>query len=131
MTQGVHHVGLTVSEPDISAAFFIQLLGWKEVRRNDDYPAVFVSDEVIMLSLWAAKEQPVYPFNRRSRIGLHHLALQVVSEAILHEIHQRVINSGAIIEFSPEPLRQGPAMHMMCYEPGGIRVEFIWPGIPL
>jgi hypothetical protein len=34
---------------------------------------------------------------------------------------------GVRIEFGPEPLRGGPMMHMMCYEPSGIRVEFIVP----
>jgi hypothetical protein len=32
------------------------------------------------------------------------------------------------IEFAPELLRTGPAKHFICYEPSGIRVEFIWPG---
>ena len=32
------------------------------------------------------------------------------------------------IEFMPELVGAGPRKHMMCYEPGGIRVEFIWPG---
>lgn len=30
------------------------------------------------------------------------------------------------IEFSPKPLRGDSAQHMMCIEPGGIRIEFIW-----
>ncbi len=29
------------------------------------------------------------------------------------------------MEFAPEPLGGGPAKHMMCAIPGGIRVEFI------
>jgi hypothetical protein len=36
--------------------------------------------------------------------------------------------AGATIEFSPELVGKGPRMHMMCYEPGGLRIEFIWPG---
>ncbi|MHB8473850.1 MAG: VOC family protein [Gammaproteobacteria bacterium] len=32
------------------------------------------------------------------------------------------------IEFAPERVGDGPAKHMMCYEPSGVRVEFIWPG---
>ena len=37
-------------------------------------------------------------------------------------------NNDVKIEFSPEQLGQGPAKHMICYDPSGIRVEFIWPG---
>ena len=32
------------------------------------------------------------------------------------------------IEFSAEALRDGPAKHMICYEPNAIRAELIWPG---
>ena len=42
LTQGVHHVGLTVSELDASCEFFTGLLGWQRVGGNPDYPAVFV-----------------------------------------------------------------------------------------
>jgi catechol 2,3-dioxygenase-like lactoylglutathione lyase family enzyme len=128
ITKGANHIGLTVSRLEESAAFFISMLGWKEVRRNDEYPAIFVSDGSIMLTLWATKEAPLTSFNRKSNVGLHHLALQVEDEASLHEIHERLKNSGTPIEFAPELVRTGPAKHMMCYEPSGIRVEFIWRG---
>jgi len=58
-------------------------------------------------------------------IGLHHLALRVGSEQGLKSLHDRLLAAGVKIEFSPEQLRGGPAMHMMCYDPGGIRIEFI------
>ena len=35
---------------------------------------------------------------------------------------------GAEIEFLPEPVGAGPRKHMMFTEPGGIRLELIWPG---
>ncbi|MDH5711850.1 MAG: VOC family protein [Gammaproteobacteria bacterium] len=52
----------------------------------------------------------------------------VASEADLHNLYEKLLKNNIQIEFSPELLRHGPAMHMMCYEPSGIRVEFIWPG---
>lgn len=55
ITKGVHHIGLTVSKLEESAAFFTTLLGWREVRRNEDYPAIFVSDGHVMVTLWALK----------------------------------------------------------------------------
>ncbi len=132
LTTGVHHVGLTVSRLDDTAHFFIELLGWQEVRRDDSYPAIFVSDDTVMLSLWARKQpatgQAVNAFNKDSNIGLHHLALQVESKEALHEIYRRLLDEAVHIEFAPELLRDGPALHMMCFEPSGIRLEFIWPG---
>jgi catechol 2,3-dioxygenase-like lactoylglutathione lyase family enzyme len=128
ITKGPHHIGLTVSKLEESAQFFVSLLGWKEVRRKDEYPAIFVSDGSVMITLWATKEEPSTPFNRKRNVGLHHLALQVESEASLHEVHERLKNSGTPIEFAPELVGTGPAKHMMCFEPSGIRVEFIWRG---
>lgn len=128
ITKGPHHVGLTVSKLEDSAAFFTAMLGWKEVGRNDGYPAIFVSDGSIMLTLWAAKDTPPVPFDRKRNVGLHHLALQVQREDALNTLYERLKGKGVKIEFAPELLRQGPAKHMMCYEPSGIRIEFIWPG---
>ena len=128
ITKGTHHIGLTVSKLEESADFFTSLLGWKEVKRNEEYPAIYVSDGSIMLSLWAVKEEPSIPFNKNKNVGLHHVAFHVESEEVLNTIQQRLANNGTTIEFAPEQLGKGPAKHMMCYEPSGIRVEFIWPG---
>jgi catechol 2,3-dioxygenase-like lactoylglutathione lyase family enzyme len=81
ITSGTHHIGLTVSKLEESAAFFTSLLGWKEVRRNEEYPAIYVSDGKIMVTLWATKEQPSVQFNRKKNVGLHHVAFRVESES--------------------------------------------------
>lgn len=128
ITKGSHHIGLTVSNLEKSASFFTSLLGWKEVARNEDYPAIFVSDGNIMVTLWATKEKPPVTFNKNKVVGLHHVAFKVEREDDLDRIHNTLANNNIEIEFAPELLRQGPAKHMMCYEPSGIRVEFIWPG---
>ena len=65
------------------------------------------------------------PFNKDNNVGLHHLALQVASLELLESLHSKLIDAGIMVEFAPEPLRGGPAQHMMCYEPGGNRLEFI------
>jgi len=128
MTKGVHHIGLTVSKLEESASFFTSILGWKEVRRDDEYPAIFVSNGSVMVTLWKNKEEPLRPFNRDRNIGLHHVAFIVDSEGDLSSIHKKLEQNKVPIEFPPEVLRQGPAKHMICYEPSGIRIEFIWPG---
>ncbi|BBJ00339.1 hypothetical protein FGKAn22_20310 [Ferrigenium kumadai] len=128
ITNGAHHIGLAVSKLEESANFFTSLLGWKEVRRNEGYPAIYVSDGSIMVTLWAIKDEPSVQFNRHKNIGLHHVAFNVENEDDLIRIHKRLTDNGTSIEFAPERLGQGPAKHMMCHEPSGIRVEFIWPG---
>jgi len=77
ITKGTHHIGLTVSKLEESADFFVSLLGWKEVKRNEEYPAIYVGDGSIMLSLWAIKEEPSIPFNKSKNVGLHHVAFHV------------------------------------------------------
>lgn len=131
ITQGVHHIGLTVSQLEPSADFFVTTLGWQEVRRDPGYPAIFVTDGKTMVTLWSCRETgPALAFDRLHNVGLHHVAFQVDSEATLQDVYERVLqDKRAQIEFAPELLRQGPARHMMCTEPSGIRVEFIWPGI--
>ena len=128
ITKGMHHIGFTVSRLEETAHFFTSLLGWKEVRRNEDYPAIYVSDGSIMVTLWAIKDAPSIPFDKNKNVGLHHVAFQVEKEEDLRRIHETLTNNGIYMEFAPEPLKQGPAKHMMCSEPSGIRVEFIWPG---
>ena len=128
ITKGTHHIGLTVSKLEESASFFTSILGWKEVKRNNEYPAIFVSDGSVMVTLWKNKEEPLTPFDKNRNIGLHHVAFVVESDSALVSIHEKLMNNNVNIEFSPELISQGPAKHMMCYEPSGIRVEFIWPG---
>ena len=126
-TRGVHHVGLTVSKLEESAAFFTSVLEWKEVRRDPDYPAIFVSDGTVMASLWQNLENPVVAFDRARNVGLQHLALLVDSEGGLLRLHERLLKGGIAVQFSPQTLPGGKGKHLFCFEPRGIRLEFIWP----
>ncbi|BAX81060.1 VOC family protein [Labilibaculum antarcticum] len=128
VTSGAHHIGFTVSKLVESAKFFTHILGWTEVGRKPEYPAIFVSDGKIMITLWASIEEPTAAFNRKKNVGLHHFALQVESEESLLQLHKKLETNGIKIEFAPELLNNGSAKHMMCYEPSGIRIEFIWLG---
>ncbi len=129
LTQGVHHVGLTVPELQATTSFFVDVLGYEQVGEVPDYPAVFLSDNQVLITLWQATDpERATPFDRKNVIGLHHLALTVRDEVALKELHQRLAQvDGVAIEFAPEPLGGGPTQHMMCFIPGGIRTEFIAP----
>ncbi|MDE0174292.1 MAG: VOC family protein [Defluviicoccus sp.] len=125
-TQGVHHIGLTV--PDVKKArdFFVDVLGFRQFAERPRYPAIFVSDGIVMLTLWqAADPATAVRFDRRNVIGLHHFALRVDGDA-LDALHERLKGAeGVTIEFAPETLGDGPARHMMFAIPGGVRMELI------
>ncbi len=129
-TNGVHHVGLTVPNLAVTLTFFTDVLGYQTVGEIPDYPAVFLSDGTTMITLWQVKDiENAVPFDRHNVVGLHHLALTVDSIDFLHELHHTLIQHNTLdVEFAPEPLGDGPTHHMMCFIPGGIRLEFIAPG---
>jgi len=128
MTNGVHHIGLTVPNLESTRTFFLETLGYEQVGEVPDYPAVFLSDGNIMITLWEATDPAnAVPFDRKNVIGLHHLALTVATES-LDALHERLQGTNDVeIEFAPEPLGDMPVRHMMCNIPGGIRVEFLAP----
>lgn len=123
-TEGVHHVGLTVSDLATAVAFFTDTLGHRVVGGKPDYPATFVSDGTVLVTLWQAAPGAT-PFDRHHHVGLHHLALRVRD---LDEVAARVAaHAGVSIEFPPEPLGAAGTRHMMCLLPGGPRLELIAP----
>ena len=126
-TQGAHHVGLTVPNLIAARAFFVDALGFSQVGEVADYPAVFLSDGSIMITLWQAEEPTTaVPFDRRTNIGLHHLALRVAGRDELERLTSELGGrNDTDIEFEPECLAGTDIRHMMCRIPGNIRLELI------
>jgi lactoylglutathione lyase len=129
-TRGINHLGLSVLNVERSARFFTEALGWTESGRDSSYPRTAVSDGHVRLTLWQVDHRlSIEPFNRRKNVGLHHLALEVASEERLNALAQVLAHWPEVeIEFLPELLGTGPRKHMMFLEPGGNRIELIWPG---
>lgn len=126
LTNGAHHVGLTVPDVRATAAFFLDGLGYHQVGEKPAYPAVFVSDGALMLTLWQTQAAEPRPFDRHEHVGLHHLALRVDGD--LQALHERLAARDDVsIEFAPESLGGAATRHMMVTVPGGVRVEFITP----
>jgi len=128
LTLGLNHVGLTVTDLDGSVAFFRDALDWRVVGGDPDYPATFVTDGNIFLTLWQTTDPDnAILFDRKNNVGLHHLALTVKSREALDVLYERFLAfDGVVIEFSPEPNGGGPTIHMMVREPSGNRLEFAY-----
>ncbi len=129
LTHGAHHIGLTVPDLAKTQGFFLDTLGYQQLGEVPDYPAVFLSDGSIMITLWQAQDPDnATAFDRKNVIGLHHFALLVDNHAALDALHEKLRQTLDVeIEFAPEPLGGGEVRHMMTYIPGGIRVEFLSP----
>jgi catechol 2,3-dioxygenase-like lactoylglutathione lyase family enzyme len=125
LTQGIHHAGLTVPDLERATRFFREGLGFDHVGEVPDYPAVFLSDGSVMLTLWQADENSV-DCDRRKNAGLHHLALKLADGVSLDQAHARLAGrDDVVVEFSPEPLKGTPISHMMFTVDGNIRLELI------
>lgn len=127
ITRGLHHLGLTVPDLAATKAFFVDTLGFRQVGEVPNYPAVFLSDGTTLITLWQAGDPAkAARFDRKANIGLHHFAMRVEGADALDALYGTLkATAGVEIEFAPEPLGGGPARHMMCSIPGGIRTEFI------
>ena len=127
-TVGVDHVGLSVGNLEGTRRFFCDCLGWKVVGERPDYPAVFVSDGSLIVTLWQV-ESPTsaVAFDRRANVGLHHLALAVADRPGLDAVYERVARwPDVVVEFAPELSGKGPKIHFMVREPSGARLEFAY-----
>ena len=128
LTQGVHHIGLTVRNLDEARHFFTGTLKFSQIAEKPDYPAVILSDEKTLISLWQVRDpNQATAFNRKNVIGLHHIAFSLSGHEALESLYSILVEDASVkIEFAPEPIGNGPKQHMMCTIPGGeIRVEFI------
>jgi len=126
-TLGIHHLGLTIPNIEETAAFFIEQLNFNKVGGKPEYPAIFVSDGTVMLTLWQIKDvDKMIGFDRGHNVGLHHFALKVSSINELNRLYHQLVDLDNVeIEFSPEALGSSSFQHMMCLIPGGIRLELI------
>ncbi len=127
LTLGIDHLGLSVADLAQTLLFFQECLGWALLGRREEYPAAFVTDQHAIVTLWQVERDRRVEFDRRTNVGLHHLALRVGSLEQLHRLHERVAKwLGVRVEFSPEISGRGPKTHFMVSEPGGLRLEFCY-----
>jgi catechol 2,3-dioxygenase-like lactoylglutathione lyase family enzyme len=86
-TSGVDHVGLSVRDLESTRRFFCDCLGWRVVGERLEYPAAFVSDGQQIVTIEAPDR--AVAFDRRTNVGLHHLALAVADRTGLDALYRR------------------------------------------
>ena len=130
LTEGVNHIGFSVSDLNATVDFFVNGLGWEIRGGQPSYPAIFVTDGLIFVTLWQTTEgDDTVAFDRKNNVGLHHFAMTVADVETLNELHTKLAAyPGVTVEFPPELNGAGPTVHLMIREPSGLRLEFAVPG---
>lgn len=127
LTLGIDHLGLTVPDLDKTISFFTGCLGWEVVGGMPDYPSKFISDGSSVLTIWQVKSDTPVSFDRKTNVGLHHVAFKLASEEKLNEAFSKIKDWPDVnVECSPEFSGAGPKVHFFINEPGGNRFEFAY-----
>ena len=133
-SSGVHHVDLVVSSIERSLPFYRDLLaplgfhriGEVEGERGETIWYLSGAD----CSIGLRESQSEGPFDRY-RVGLHHLALEAGSRAVVNERAEWLRAQGAEIESGPEEYSYVPGYYaVFFYDPDGIKLEIVHvPGL--
>ena len=133
---GVHHVDLVVSSIERSLPFYRDLLGplgWhgiSEVEGERGETIYYLSGPGSSIGLRKAQSAEGAPYDRY-RVGLHHIALEALSRAVVNERAAWLASVGAEIESGPEEYFYSPGYYaVFFYDPDGIKLEIVHvPGL--
>lgn len=119
---GVHHIVLTVADPNRSVAFYEKILGVKASRENPQVRWISCGNFLLCFQRPPHAPLPNDWFDE-NRIGLDHVGFAVESHQQLHDLLARLTTLGiatAGIEFDPD--RQSD---YVCFrDPDNIQIEF-------
>jgi glyoxylase I family protein len=125
----VHHVDLVVSSIERSLPFYRDLLaplGWhrmREVEGERGETIWYLGGPGTGVGLRQA-QTPSAP--DRYRVGLHHLALEAPSRAVVDERAEWLRARGAAIESGPAEYDYQPGYYaVFFYDPDGLKLELV------
>ena len=127
---GVHHVDLVVSSIERSLPFYRDLLAplgfhrIAEVEGERGESIWYLGGPGSAIGLRQAQsESPAYD---RYSVGLHHLAVEAYSRAVVDERADWLRAQGAEIESGPEEYHYIPGYYaVFFYDPDGIKLEIV------
>ena len=133
-SSGVHHVDLVVSSIERSLPFYRDLLGplgfhrIGEVEGERGETIWYIGGPGSSVGLRQAQSLGGID---RYRVGLHHLALEAASRAVVDERYDWLVSTGAEIESPPGEYGYIPGYYaVFFYDPDGIKLEILHvPGL--
>jgi catechol 2,3-dioxygenase-like lactoylglutathione lyase family enzyme len=131
---GVHHVDLVVSSIERSLPFYRDLLaplGYhrvSEVEGERGETIGYLAGPEVALGLREAQTEGTYD---RYRVGIHHVAFEAWSRALVDERAAWLAERGAEIESHPQEYGYMPGYYaVFFYDPDGIKLEIVHvPGL--
>jgi catechol 2,3-dioxygenase-like lactoylglutathione lyase family enzyme len=133
---GIHHVDLVVSSIERSLPFYRGLLGplgWHgigEVEGEQGETIWYLTGPGTSVGLREARSEGGVPYDRY-RVGLHHVAFEALSRAVVSERAEWLRAQGAEIESGPEEYWYSPGYYaVFFYDPDGLKLEIVHvPGL--
>jgi len=126
---GVHHVDLVVSSIERSLPFYRDLLaplGYQrisEVEGERGETIWYFGGTEVSLGLREAQTPGAHD---RYAVGIHHLAFEAPSRAVVNERHAWLVGSGAEIESPPREYGYMPGYYaVFFYDPDGLKLEIV------
>jgi glyoxylase I family protein len=126
---GIHHVDLVVSSVERSLPFYRELLGplgWhgiSEVEGERGETIWYLNGHDSSIGLREAQSDGA---GDRYRIGLHHLAIEVASRAVVDERAEWLRANGALLESEPQVYTYSPGYYaVFFYDPDGLKLELL------
>ncbi len=130
-SSGVHHVDLVVSSIERSLPFYRDLLGplgWHgvtEVEGERGETIWYLWGPGTSIGLRQAQTPSAGGYDRY-RVGLHHLALEAASRAVVSERADWLREQGLEIESGPEEYWYSPGYYaVFFYDPDGLKLELV------
>jgi glyoxylase I family protein len=136
MRGAIHHLDLTVLDPERSRPFYEAVLGFIGYRLADadarGYDFDLVGPEGVTGSIGIVRaegEGRARPHDRHAP-GLHHLALSAANRDDVDRLHELLLGLGATILDAPAEYPQyGDGYYAVFFaDPDGLKLEFVsWP----
>jgi glyoxylase I family protein len=127
---GVHHVDLVVSSIERSLPFYRELLGplgWhrlSEVEGERGETIWYIGGAETSIGLRQAQSESG-DYDRYS-VGLHHLAFDAYSRAVVDERAQWLRDNGTLLESEPQEYTYSPGYYaVFFYDPDGLKLEIL------
>jgi glyoxylase I family protein len=131
-SSGIHHIDLVVSSLDRSLPFYRELLGpmgWHglgEVEGERGETIWYLTGPGTSVGLRAAQPARLGERYERYSVGLHHVAFEALSRAVVDERAEWLRRQGTEIESGPEEYGYMPGYYaVFFYDPDGMKLEIL------